>query len=138
MKKIIALVLVGVLAFTNVNVYAKDANKYENYGEKFQDIMDIIDEHYHDKSKLDKEALFEKAIDGMLKSLDPYTNYMPNDEFEKFMGAVNNEFVGIGAVVGRVDSHVIVERVLPDSPAAKVGVLPNDIFGPVFRIRVEG
>ncbi len=76
-KKIFALVMLFVFAL-NVPAYAA----YDNYGEKFQDIMDLIEENYYDKDAVDKDALFKKAVNSMLNSLDPYSAYMENKELE--------------------------------------------------------
>ncbi len=122
-RRVIVLMLSLVLIIAPLEV-----NAYDNYGEKFQDILDIIEENYYDKSKVEKEKLFKIAVEAMLNSLDPYSNYMPGDEFKKFMDVVNNEYVGIGVVLNTLKGRVVIESVMTEGPAFKVGLKAGDII----------
>lgn len=125
-KKVLSLILALFLIVSPLKV-----NAYDNYGEKFQDIMDIIEENYYDKSQVEKEKLFKVAVEAMLNSLDPYSNYMPGDDFERFMDMVNNEYVGIGVVLNTLNGRVVVESVMAQGPAFKAGLKANDIIDSV-------
>jgi len=49
----------------------------------------------------DPKQLVEASIEGMLKSLDPYTTYIPADEQENFAFMTTGEYGGIGALIRR-------------------------------------
>ncbi len=131
-RRILALFLSLALIAAPLKVSA-----YNNYGDKFQDIMDIIEENYYDKSQVEKEKLFRVAVEAMLNSLDPYSTYMSDDEFKKFMDVVNNKYVGIGVVLDTRDKRVIIKSVIDGGPAYKAGIKANDIVESVNGINVS-
>jgi carboxyl-terminal processing protease len=68
------------------------------------------------------------GIDAMLKSLDPYTNYISAAEIEDYRFMSTGQYGGIGALIGRRDNKVIVSEPYENSPAAKAGLRAGDII----------
>src|SRR6187402_42102 len=66
--------------------------------------------------------LVRTGIDAMLNSLDPYTNYIPEDEVEDFRAMNTGQYGGIGAVTREFGTHTLVSMVYDGYPAARGGL----------------
>lgn len=70
--------------------------------------------------------LFETAIESMLESLDPYTNYIPESQREDYLFMTTGQYGGIGALIQQRDDYVIVSEPYEGAPAQKAGLLAGD------------
>jgi carboxyl-terminal processing protease len=70
--------------------------------------------------------LVEKGIDGMLESLDPYTTYIPETAIEDYRFMTTGQYGGIGALIRKKDSLVVVAEPYEGFPAMKSGLLAGD------------
>lgn len=73
-------------------------------------------------------GLSEGKVDRFLQTKDPYSDYLSREEFKNFEKETNQEYVGIGVQITRLEAGISVTRVFPDSPAQKAGLLPGDII----------
>lgn len=81
---------------------------------------------YVDSIKIDK--LIATGIDAMLESLDPYTVYIPEEDNESIELMTTGSYGGIGAIIRKVDSGVLISEVNENSPADKAGLVSGDII----------
>lgn len=88
---------------------------------------------------IDSKKLIKTAIDNMLKSLDPYTNYIPHEEMEDFKLQTTGEYGGVGSVISLSDTsmYIMVREIYPDMPAHKAGLQPGDYFLEVGGVDVR-
>ncbi|MDR2840986.1 MAG: S41 family peptidase [Paludibacter sp.] len=91
---------------------------------KLYDVLDAISKTYVDT--IDDRKLVEDAINGMLKSLDPHSSYIPKDEVAKVNEPLQGEFDGIGIQFQMFEDTLLVIQTIAGCPAEKVGVLPGD------------
>lgn len=70
--------------------------------------------------------LIRAAIDGMLKSLDPYTNFYSEAQTEDYRAQVTGTYAGIGSTVRKIGEHVVIDSPYEGYPAQKSGLLPGD------------
>ena len=70
--------------------------------------------------------LMKKGIDEMLKSLDPYTKYIPESEIEDFRFQTTGQYGGIGAMISRIEDYVIISEPYENFPAQKAGLIAGD------------
>ncbi|MCF8275098.1 MAG: S41 family peptidase [Flavobacteriales bacterium] len=82
--------------------------------------------------------LMEKGIDGMLESLDPYTTYIPETDIEDYRFMTTGQYGGIGALIRKKDSLVVVAEPYEDFPAMKAGLLAGDVILEVNGKTTEG
>jgi len=82
----------------------------------------------------------EQAIKGMLASLDPYSTYLPREEYEAMQDSMRGEFGGIGIQITMPDDGhgVLVVSPLDGTPAAKAGILAEDRITHVDGQSLEG
>jgi carboxyl-terminal processing protease len=84
--------------------------------------------------EVDDEKLTRKAIDAMLNSLDPYTEYFPETELEDYkMSYISTEYGGVGALIQTRDGKVIISEPYEGFPAQK-----NDIRAGDELLEVDG
>ncbi|NLV17841.1 MAG: S41 family peptidase [Syntrophomonadaceae bacterium] len=87
-----------------------------------------------DQRSLEAESrsnLVQGAIAGLVDSLgDPYSNYMPREEYEELGYRLQGSFNGVGIVVGAAEDTQRIKVVAPikDSPAAQAGIKSGDVI----------
>lgn len=91
------------------------------------DVYRNVDMNYVEP--VERKKLETAAINGMLKSLDEYTMYVPPDKQDEFNDALDGNFKGVGIRLSQNEQGQI-EVVTPidDSPAWKAGILPGDVI----------
>lgn len=82
--------------------------------------------------------LTKTAIDAMLASLDPYTNYYPETQIEDVKILTAGHYGGIGALIQQRDKNVIISELYKDCPAQKSGLLPGDVILKIDGKSAEG
>src|SRR4051812_8363021 len=80
----------------------------------------------------------EQAINGMLNGLDPHSSYMDPKSFRDMQIQTRGEFGGLGIEVTMEDGLVKVVSPIDDTPAAKAGVMANDIITKLDDDQVQG
>lgn len=118
--------ILGLMTLISL-VCAFQADHYRQLGD-LGFAMDIIEQNYVEK--VDRHQLYQAAMKGMLDSLDTYSDYIPPNEFHSFQSVLNQEFGGLGIVIGRnpESDRLQIFKVLYDTPAFKAGVLAGDII----------
>ena len=109
------------------NVYRDNiANSEETYkGLKlFTDVIELIEKNYVDE--VDAEKLMQKAIQGMVRSLDPHSSFLPPEAFEELQVDTHGEFGGIGIVITVKDGILTVVSPIEGTPAYKAGIQAGD------------
>jgi carboxyl-terminal processing protease len=76
----------------------------------------------------DDSKLIESAINGMLAGLDPHSSYMDPKSFRDMEVETRGEFGGLGIEVTMEDGLVKVVAPIDETPAAKAGILANDLI----------
>jgi carboxyl-terminal processing protease len=88
--------------------------------------------------KPDETKLVESAVEGMLNALDPHSSYMDAKSYSEMQIQNRGEFGGLGIEVTMEDGVVKVVTPIDDTPAAKAGVLANDIITHLDDEQVQG
>ena len=92
-----------------------ESEEYYDLLELFVDTMDQIDRNY--VNDISRRELMEAAIEGMIKKLDQYSNYIPPTDMERFRSNVENEFGGIGIRISFENDKITVISPLYGTPA---------------------
>ena len=102
----------------------------------FGDVFERVRADYVEKP--DDKKLVELAINGMLSGLDPHSSYMDPKSFRDMQVQTRGEFGGLGIEVTMEDGLVKVVAPIDDTPAAKAGVMANDIITKLDDEAVQG
>ena len=97
--------------------------------ETYSSVMERLNADYYGKP-IDETKLTYEAIRGTLHALgDPFTRFIPPDEYKKMREENEGNFTGIGAQLDtNKKGEVYIKEPLPDTPAEKAGVKKNDVI----------
>ncbi len=124
-KKIILFslpfLLLGLLSFTPpAERYFEIAKNLDIFASLFKEVNALyVDE-------INPNKLIRTGIDAMLNSLDPYTNYIAEDEVEDYRTLNTGQYGGIGAVTREIGNRTVVTLVYEGYPAYKNGLRIGD------------
>src|SRR5438874_1968359 len=102
----------------------------------FGDVFERVRADYVEKP--DDAKLVESAINGMLAGLDPHSSYMDAKSFRDMQVQTRGEFGGLGIEVTMEDGLIKVVAPIDETPAAKAGILANDIITHLDDEAVQG
>ena len=133
--KLWLLMVIAVVFWTVGNGFYRDlsAKSEEAYEELkvFSDVIELIEREYVDE--VDTKELIQKAIQGMVHSLDPHSSLLPLDDFQDLQIDTKGKFTGIGIHITMQDGFVTVISPIEDTPAYKAGIKARDRI-----IKVDG
>lgn len=109
----------------------RDYYEYYEYFEELARVVVEIEANYVEE--VDQKRLFEGSIKGMLRELDPYSAYIPEEMYRIFRQDTQGFFGGLGIHIGIRDEQLTVIAPLEGTPAARAGILPGDKI-----VRIEG
>lgn len=90
----------------------------------FATLFKEVNAYYVDE--VDPDKMIRVGIDAMLESLDPYTNYIPEDEIESFRTMTTGQYAGIGALIGTIDNKTIITMPYEGYAAYNAGLRIGD------------
>ena len=102
----------------------------------FGDVFERVRSDYVERP--DDSKLVESAINGMLTGLDPHSSYMDGKSFKDMQIQTRGEFGGLGIEVTMEDGLIKVVAPIDETPAAKAGVMANDIITHLDDEPVQG
>jgi carboxyl-terminal processing protease len=102
----------------------------------FGDVFERVRADYVEKP--DDSKLVESAINGMLAGLDPHSSYMEPKAFRDMQVQTRGEFGGLGIEVTMEEGLIKVVAPIDDTPAAKAGIMANDIITKLDDEQVQG
>ena len=133
--KLWLLMVVAVVFWTIGTGFYRDlsAKSEEVYEELkvFSDVIELIEREYVDE--VDTKELIQKAIQGMVQSLDPHSSLLPLEAYEDLQIDTKGKFTGIGIHITMQDGFVTVISPIEDTPAYKAGIKARDRI-----IKVDG
>jgi len=95
-----------------------------NKGNKIDVLLDIINEEYVDT--LNMRNLVENAITKLIDELDPHSSYIPANALEMINENMDGHFAGVGINYIFYLDTMVINTVLPGSPAEQAGLLAGD------------
>ncbi|MBO7507440.1 MAG: peptidase S41, partial [Paludibacteraceae bacterium] len=75
---------------------------------------------------IEPQKTIKKGIDEMLSSLDPYTNYIPQDDMDKLKMMTTGEYAGVGCVIAQRKEGILITDVYEGMPAQRAGIRTGD------------
>ena len=122
-KRYILPVIASGLLFIGAS-FKEDFFEVAKQIEIFTTLFKAVNMNYVDNTN--PGELMDKAIKSMLADLDPYTNYFNEQDVVKYKINNTGEYTGIGAVITRKETKLIVKEVYKNYPADKAGLKGGD------------
>ena len=135
LKKISLVVLVATLSLSiSYSVSAPVKSTVDKTYEQLKllvDVMGLIQESYVENR--DSKVLIVGAIHGMVKTLDPFSQFMEPDAYKEMKTETEGQFGGLGIRISEKNDWLTVITPLPGTPAYRIGILPDDKI-----VKIEG
>jgi carboxyl-terminal processing protease len=127
-----------VLFSLRQDIGAATSNSTETYKQLnlFGEVFERVRAEYVDD--VSDDSLVESAINGMLTSLDPHSNYLNTKNFNDMKVQTRGEFGGLGIEVSMENGLVKVVSPIDDTPAAHAGLKPGDLITHLDGDPVQG
>jgi carboxyl-terminal processing protease len=135
MAWMVSLCLMAILAFRLPGSMAQRDDDYA-FVRTLVDIHRQVTDNYVEP--VDEQALRQKAIDGMLSDLDPFSVYIPPVEQADFENMLDSSFRGVGIEFDLQDGLATVVTPIEGSPAFNAGVEAGDVIQKVDGKSVDG
>ena len=92
----------------------------------FRSVLNLVAKNYVDEKDADYDKLTHTALEAMLRSLDPHSEFLRAGAYRELREEMDGKFGGIGVQVERRDSKVIVIAPIADTPGERAGIQRGD------------
>ncbi len=121
------IVIVAVLCGMTIGFKLAD----QDYFFKISKSIDIFGKVYKEVAgnyvdEVDPEKFMEAGIDGMLGTLDPYTNFIDDTEGDEVELITSGKYGGIGVTIGMRDGYITILSLMEGYSAQRQGIQPGD------------
>lgn len=127
---VIAVIFIGGIALISQS-FKDDYFEISKNLDIFATLFREVNLYYVDE--IQPGQLIKTGIDAMLESLDPYTNFIPEDDIEDARFMTTGQYGGIGALIRTRDDLIVIAEPYEDAPAAKADLRAGDVI-----IEIEG
>ena len=111
---------------TQRDSHAEKASRPYERLDTFAQVLNVIESNYVDT--VDRTAMIDGAIHGMVRALDPHSNFLSAAEREDFEQRTQSQFVGVGMEVGMKDDELRIITAFYGGPAQKAGLASGDVI----------
>ena len=128
MKRFLLLPAVAILSVSALFADTRSSKDAINRNlEIFSSVYKELQTSYVDS--IDADKTMRTAIDALLNTIDPYTEYISEDERDEFMTITTGEFGGIGAYIAQLkNGDVYISQPQDGTPAKEVGLRAGDVI----------
>jgi carboxyl-terminal processing protease len=139
-KRILIIVFTGLFIHHTTALYSQLSEKQHFEISKQMDIFNALfnELNLFYVDTLDVEKVIQNDIAYMLQQLDPYTEYIPEENMQDFQFQTTGEYGGIGAVISLKNDKIIISEPYQGMPAALAGLIPGDEIMAIDGISMEG
>jgi len=133
---LVSAVLGGVYG-PNVRATTASADDYQTAVRDFTKVLDVVQANYAEHVDVDK-AVYQGAIPGMLRMLDPHSNFFDARQFALLREDQRGKYYGVGMVVAPRENHTVVMAPYVGAPAYNAGIRPGDVIVKVDDKSTDG
>jgi len=129
--------ILGGIYGPSVRATTSSTDDFRSSVENFTSVLDIVQSNYAEPVDVDR-AVYQGAIPGMLRMLDPHSNFFDARQYALLREDQRGKYYGVGMVVAPQDNHTIVVAPYVDAPAFKAGLRPGDVIAKVDDKSTDG
>ena len=119
----ILILVLFIMAETGFQVRAFAQERYADL-QNFSKVLNLVQQYYVEE--VDTKKLIYGAVKGMLRELDPHTNFMPPEIFKDFETETSGEFGGLGIEISLQNGILTIISPIEDAPAWEAGIKAGD------------
>ncbi len=124
--------VLGGLYGPSVRATAAGQNDMQDSVKSFTRVLSVVERNYAEPVDTDK-VIYDGAIPGMLRVLDPHSNFFDPKQYALFKEEQQGKYYGVGMTVQQRENQTVVLAPFVGSPAYKAGIRPGDII-----LKVDG
>ena len=133
---LLSAVLGGIYG-PNVKATTATADDYQTAVREFTRVLDVVQNNYADQVDVDK-AVYQGAIPGMLRMLDPHSNFFDAKQFSLLREDQRGKYYGVGMLISQKNNQTVVIVPYAGAPAYNAGIRPGDVIVKVDDKSTEG
>ena len=119
--------LLGVVFGQRMQSGPNDDSDMQQNLRQFTQVYDVVEQNYAEPLKPDK-AIYDGAIPGMLRSLDPHSTFFDPKAFTQLNEEQRGNYFGVGMEIGPRGNKIVVISPFVGAPAYKAGVRAGDVI----------
>src|SRR5208283_2470300 len=123
---LLILTIVAAALLSAQTLLGESTAKSQDYKELtlFREVMGIVQKNY--VKDVSNKELIQGALNGMLQSLDPYSEYLNEEMFKELQEETTGQFGGLGIEITLENGILTILSPIEDTPAYKAGLKPGD------------
>src|ERR1700733_12304977 len=129
--------VLGGLYGPSVRATAAGQNDMQDSVKSFTHVLSVVEHNYAEPVDTDK-VIYDGAIPGMLRVLDPHSNFFDPKQYALFKEEQQGKYYGVGMTVQQRENQTVVLAPFVGSPAYKAGIRPGDIIQKVDGKSCDG
>jgi len=138
---VIAVILIsaalGGIYGPNVGASPSSAEDEHTAIRQFTNVLDVVQANYAEPVDVDK-AVYQGAIPGMLRVLDPHSNFFDARQFGLLREEQRGKYYGVGMIVAPKEARTVVMQPYVGAPAFNAGIRPGDVIMKVDDKSTDG
>ncbi|HEY4948972.1 MAG TPA: S41 family peptidase [Candidatus Acidoferrales bacterium] len=129
--------VLGGLYGPSVRATAAGQNDMQDSVKSFTHVLSVVERNYAEPVDSDK-VIYDGAIPGMLRVLDPHSNFFDPKQYALFKEEQQGKYYGVGMTVQQRENQTVVLAPFVGSPAYKAGIRPGDVIQKVDGKSCDG
>jgi carboxyl-terminal processing protease len=134
---ILVSALLGAVYGPNMRATASTAEDEHAAIRQFTNVLDVVQANYAEPVDIDK-AVYQGAIPGMLRVLDPHSNFFDARQYALLREEQHGKYYGVGMIVAPHETRTVVVQPYVGAPAFNAGIRPGDVIIKVDDKSTEG
>src|ERR1700722_9301180 len=127
----------GALYGPSLRATPADTSVLQEHIKNLTNVLSVVQQNYAIPVDTDR-ALYEGAIPGMLRVLDPHSTFFDPRQYALIREGQRGKYYGVGMTIGVREGHTVVLAPMVGAPAAKAGIRPGDVVNTVDGKSAEG
>ncbi|MGO9438604.1 MAG: S41 family peptidase [Terracidiphilus sp.] len=119
---------------------SQDESQIRDSLKTFTDVYALVEQNYAEPINGDKAdtAIYDGAIPGMLRVLDPHSNFYDPKSYAKMREDQRGHYYGVGMVIQQQGNKVYVITPYENTPSFRAGIRPGDVISAIDGKSADG
>jgi carboxyl-terminal processing protease len=112
------------------------ADRYTEFLRRYTHVLKVVEDEY--VTEVDPKELVHASIRGMLRTLDPHSNFLPKQEYTQLQERQQGSYHGLGISVQMRDGNLTVISPFEGTPAYRLGIRSGDVISKIEGEETRG